>query len=82
MEDASPALLRAACALLGWNNGDLAEQAGLSRNTVQMMLAREELTGTMRTLRAISIVMESAGIMFVRDDSTGAIGVMLGRVAA
>lgn len=73
----TPAQIRAAKALLGWDNGDIAQRAGLSRNTVQAMQARDELGGKVQTARAVRQVLEDAGIRFIEDRETRAVGVLL-----
>lgn len=77
MAELTPAGIRAAKALLGWDNGELAERAGLSRNTVQAMQVRDEIGGTVRTARLVRQVLEDAGIEFIEDRDTGAFGVLL-----
>lgn len=70
--------LRAARALLGWSQSELAERAGLSRRSV----AAVELGATLpydATLEKILSALERAGIEFSwRND--GAVGVWLSRV--
>lgn len=73
----TPAQIRAAKALLGWDNAEIAQRAGLSRNTVQAMQARDELSGKVQTARAVRLALELAGIRFIEDRETRAIGVLL-----
>lgn len=73
----TPAQIRAAKALLGWNNDDVAQRTGLSRNTVQAIQVGDELRGTVRTARLLREVFEREGVDFVVDRHSGAIGVMI-----
>ncbi|MFN4141641.1 helix-turn-helix domain-containing protein [Aestuariivirga sp.] len=63
------AQIRAARGLLGWTVRDLAEQAGVHRNTV----TRLETTGSEsgHALRQIVRALESAGVVFVPGNGGG-----------
>ncbi len=69
-------LIAAARGLLGINQTELAERAGISRKTV---LALEQDTGnpTRASERAVVEALESAGVHF--EESPGRIGVWLAR---
>lgn len=73
----TPAQIRAAKAMLGWSSEDVAKRAGLSRNTVQAMQAKDNLGIRLQTTRAVRQVLEEAGIKFIKDRETRAVGVMM-----
>jgi transcriptional regulator with XRE-family HTH domain len=64
----SIAQIRAARALLGWSQGDLADAAALSRPTVE----RAERTGVSDdTQMRIRLALEKAGVEFTNGDQPG-----------
>ncbi len=72
-----PAQIRAARGLVGWPARILAEQAGVHITTVQRIeRAREIIRGSNRTLEKIRRALETAGVVFVGDE-TDAPGVRL-----
>lgn len=77
LEQITPAAIRGAKGLLGWDNQELADRAGLSRNTVQATTSSKEISGTLRTIRSIVTALEEAGIIFVIDPETDTCGVLL-----
>ena len=64
--------LRAARALLGMKQSDLAEQSGVSLPTVKRL---EGMDGSLRvrldTITAIRVALESAGVEFTNGDAPG-----------
>jgi len=68
------AQLRAARAILGFNQRTLAERAGLSLPTIQRMEASEACEGQIRgnidSLSKLIAAFDSAGIEFLGDSST------------
>jgi len=72
------AQIRAARALLGWNQGDLAKAANVSIATIRRIEAKEgPVMGYVSTLMSIQSAFESAGIRFLDNDSDSGIGVRL-----
>jgi transcriptional regulator with XRE-family HTH domain len=67
------AQIRAARALLNWTVRDLAEKAGVHRNTVTR--AETDATGPGHATAAIRAALESAGVVF--SDSDGMVCVKL-----
>jgi len=77
------AQIRAARALLGWNQGDLAKAANVSVATIRRIEAKEgPMMGYVSTLMSIQTAFERAGICFLDDDAEGGIGVRLIRPKA
>jgi transcriptional regulator with XRE-family HTH domain len=73
-----PAQIRAARALLGWTQGDLAKTSGVGIATIQRMEKRNELmTGYVSTLMRLQEALEKAGIQFIDDDEAGGYGLRL-----
>jgi transcriptional regulator with XRE-family HTH domain len=69
--------IRAARALLGWNQAKLARAAGVGLATLQRIEQNEgEVKGNFSTILKIQKVLEKAGIQFT-DDGAGEIGVRL-----
>jgi predicted transcriptional regulator len=69
--------IKAARALLGWSQADLAERSGVSEPTVaRLESATGELGGRESTARMILDALSSAGIEFI-DENGGAPGVRL-----
>ena len=72
------AQIRAARALLGWNQGDLATAANVSIATIRRIEAKEgPMMGYVSTLMSIQSAFESAGIRFLDNEPGGGIGVRL-----
>lgn len=65
----SSAQIRAARGLLNWTIRDLAEKAGVHRNTVTRMEADEVSHGP--TIAAIVRALEDAGVEFTNGDQAG-----------
>lgn len=62
--------MRAARALLGWDQRQLAEQADLSVPTIQRMESSDgQVRGIVRTLVKVVIALESAGIELLGDNA-------------
>jgi transcriptional regulator with XRE-family HTH domain len=71
------AQIRAARALLGWSQGQLARQAGIGLATLQRIEQTDGVVkGNFSTVLKIQKAFEEAGIRFMEDDS-GEIGVRL-----
>jgi transcriptional regulator with XRE-family HTH domain len=72
----SPEQTRAARALLRWSQHDLAYAASVPRGTVADFESggRDIYHGA---LKKIESAFETAGIMFLEDDSSGGLGVIL-----
>ena len=69
--------IRAARALLGWNQANLARFAGISLATLQRIEQNEgAVRGNFSTILKIQNALEEAGIRFT-DDGAGEIGVRL-----
>jgi transcriptional regulator with XRE-family HTH domain len=71
------AQIRAARALLGLGQVELAELAELGINTVKRVELSEEVTGSARTLWKIQTALEWAGVEFIPADETKGPGVRL-----
>jgi transcriptional regulator with XRE-family HTH domain len=71
------AQIRAARALLGLGQVELAELAELGINTVKRVELSDEITGSARTLWKIQTALESAGVEFIPADDTKGPGVRL-----
>ena len=72
-----PAEIRAARALLGWSQSELAHRAGVGLATLQRIEQNEGiLKGNFSTILKIERALEEAGIHFIEDDK-GEIGVTL-----
>ena len=71
--------IKAARALLGWAQGDLAEKAGVSAPTVKRLEAADgEIGGRPETGEALVAALEKAGVEFISENGGGA-GVRLAR---
>ena len=69
--------VKAACALLGWSQADLAQQSGVSEPTVARLESVDgELGGREDTAEKIRTAIEVAGIEFI-DENGGGPGVRL-----
>jgi transcriptional regulator with XRE-family HTH domain len=74
------AQLRAARALLGWRQEDVAQAAKISVATIRRIESQEgALTGYVSTLLKIQTAFEQAGIQFIDDDETGGFGVRMAK---
>jgi transcriptional regulator with XRE-family HTH domain len=72
------AQIRAARALLGWRQEDIAEAAKISVATIRRIESQEELlTGNVSTLLKIQAAFEQAGIQFIDEDEMGGFGLRL-----
>jgi len=69
--------IRAARALLGWSQGELAREAGIGLTTLQRIeQSGGVLRGNFSTVLKIQKTFEKAGILFT-DDEAGGVGVRL-----
>ena len=74
------AQLRAARALLGWRQEDVARAAKISVATIRRIESQEGvLTGYVSTLLKIQASFEQAGIQFIDDNETGGFGVRMAK---
>jgi transcriptional regulator with XRE-family HTH domain len=74
------AQIRAARALLGWRQEDIAEAAKISVATIRRIESQEELlTGNISTLLKIQAAFEQAGIQFIDEDETGGLGLRMAK---
>jgi transcriptional regulator with XRE-family HTH domain len=72
------AQIRAARALLGWRQDDIARAAKISVATIRRIESQEELsTGNVSTLLKIQAAFEQAGVQFIDEDETGGFGVRM-----
>ena len=72
--------VRAARALIGWSQLDLANAAKIGEMTVKRFESvQNEDGGTIKTLQAIQKTLEGAGIIFIQKDENGGPGVRLTR---
>ncbi len=73
-----PAQLRAARALLGLSQAELAKRAGLGHATVRRIEQSEgEIRGTARTVQKLQVTLEELGIIFIAKDDEHGYGVRL-----
>jgi len=72
-----PSQIRAARALLGWRQEELARRAGIGLATIQRLErdADGPLMAHVTTLTKLMDCFERAGIIFLRSDQAGGIGV-------
>lgn len=72
-ERLSPRLCRAARALLGWQQSNLATESGVSKSTISAFEQREE-TSRLATMnnRALVSTFEKAGVEFIAENGGGA----------
>jgi transcriptional regulator with XRE-family HTH domain len=68
--------IRAARALLGWTQRELAEAAGLSLAVVNN-IEREARDARASTFRKLQSTLEDAGIQLIEGPTTGSIGVVI-----
>jgi transcriptional regulator with XRE-family HTH domain len=74
------AQIRAARALLGWRQEDIADAAKISVATIRRIESQEELlTGNLSTLLKIQAAFEQAGIQFIDEDETGGFGLRMAK---
>jgi transcriptional regulator with XRE-family HTH domain len=74
------AQIRAARALLGWRQEDIAEAAKISVATIRRIESQEQLlTGNVSTLLKIQAAFEQAGIQFIDEDETGGFGLRMAK---
>ena len=74
------AQIRAARALLGWKQDDLAKEAKIGVATIRRIEGQKgPMMGYISTLTRIQSALEDAGIRFLDKDSEGGIGVRLAR---
>ena len=64
--------VKAARALLGWSQSDLAERSGISLPTVKRLETSEgEIGGRASTGDAIRAALEAAGVLFIAENGGG-----------
>ena len=74
------AQLRAARALIGWRQEDIAQAAKISVATIRRIESQEgPLTGYVSTLLKIQAAFEQAGIQFIDDDEMGGFGLRIAK---
>jgi transcriptional regulator with XRE-family HTH domain len=74
------AQLRAARALLGWRQEQIAQAAKISVATIRRMESQEgPLMGYVSTLIKIQGAFEQAGIQFIDEDEMGGFGVRMAK---
>ena len=74
--------LRAARALLGWSQGQLAEAADLALSTIKRMEGSDgPVRGNVENVRSARSALEAAGVAFIDEDGGGA-GVRLRKAVA
>ena len=74
------AQLRAARALLGWRQEDVARAANVGVATIRRIESQEgPLMGYVSTLLKIQAAFEQAGIRFIDDDETGGFGLRMAK---
>jgi transcriptional regulator with XRE-family HTH domain len=74
------AQLRAARALLGWRQEDVARAAKISVATIRRIESQEGLlTGYVSTVVKIQTAFEQAGIEFIDEDETGGFGLRMAK---
>ena len=72
--------IRAARALIGLGQGDLAKLAGVGVGTVKRLeSARDEMSTSIGTLLSIKRALEAAGVVFIDEDAERGPGVRLRR---
>jgi predicted transcriptional regulator len=73
IEKISIRLVKAARAMLGWSQADLAAASGVSLPTIARLEAEDgDLGGRASTGDAIRAALESAGVIFVAENGEGA----------
>jgi transcriptional regulator with XRE-family HTH domain len=72
--------IRAARALLGWRQEDLAQKAAVGLATIQRIeKGHGPISGNISTLLQIQEAFEHAGLVFLDRDAQGGIGVRLAK---
>lgn len=71
--------IRAARALIGLGQHDLAERAGIGIATLRRIEAAEEVSGSAKSMARIQRAFEAAGVIFIDRDDTAGPGVRLKR---
>ncbi len=72
------AQIRAARALLGWRQDDLAQASGVGPATIRRIeILRGPIKGNVSTQLRIQQAFERAGVRFIEADGAGGIGVRL-----
>jgi transcriptional regulator with XRE-family HTH domain len=71
-----PAQLRAARALIGWSQKDLAEAFGVSTMTIKRAEGSGKPPAPHETLAALRAILEAEGVVFI-DRNGGGLGVRL-----
>ena len=72
------AQLKAARALLGWNQDQLAEASGVGASTIKRMETRKgSIGGYAENVWKVQRALEDAGIIFIDEDDTDGVGVRL-----
>ncbi len=72
------AQIRAARALLGWRQEQLAKASGVGVATIQRLEnSKGPLGGYVSTVTRIQSALERAGIQFINQDASGGIGLRL-----
>ncbi len=72
--------LRAARALLGWNQDQLADRSGVGIATIRRMEGQTgQLRGISETVWRLQNALERAGIIFIAEDEVAGPGVRLAR---
>jgi transcriptional regulator with XRE-family HTH domain len=75
-----PSQIRAARALLGWRQEDLAKAAGVGTATIQRIeKSQPPIVGYISTLVRIQTAFEHAGILFTDEDGEGGVGVRMAK---
>jgi transcriptional regulator with XRE-family HTH domain len=70
--------IRAARGLLGWNQAELANRAGVSPMTIKRLEAQSGVVGgTVDTVLRVQKALEKAGIVFIASNTEGGPGVRL-----
>ena len=68
--------IRAARALLGWNQGELAKKAQIGTATVQRLETGNGLvSGHVATVARVQKALEAGGVRFLPADDAGGVGV-------
>jgi transcriptional regulator with XRE-family HTH domain len=74
------AQIRAARALLGWRQEDLAKASGVGTATIQRIeKSDQEITGYASTMVRLQRAFEQAGIQFIAADESGGIGLRMAK---
>jgi predicted transcriptional regulator len=65
--------IKAARALVGWSQDDLADKAGISVPTIKRLEAAEgDIGGRAETRAALVVALEKAGVEFIAENGGGA----------